>query len=308
MGLMRTVLLGAAGNQWLRKRAGGYGFVRRATRRFIPGERIEDAIEAARSLREQGLRTIFTLLGENLTGRADSYGVVEHYLDVLRRISALHLPSVISVKLTQLGLDFDRELCFENLSRLIEAAQPDEIVWIDMESSSYVDVTLEIYRRARAAHANVGVCLQAYLHRTAQDLKSLLSLGPAIRLVKGAYSEPPEVVYPKKKDVNENFFLLASTMLGEEAQRAGMRAVIATHDRGMIHRIQALISERRLGKDPVEFHMLYGIQRDEQLRLAQDGWRSGVLISYGKEWYPWFVRRLAERPANVLFLLRNLFS
>jgi proline dehydrogenase len=229
-------------------------------------------------------------------------------LDVLRRITALNLPTVISVKLTQLGLDFDREFCFENLCRILEAAPAEDMVWVDIESSPYVDATLDIYRRARALHANVGVCLQAYLYRTAQDLESLLPLGPGIRLVKGAYKEPPEIAFPRKSDVDENYFRLASVLLGEQARKQGMRAVIGTHDRALIGRIQALARERGLPKDSFEFHMLYGIQRAEQLRLANDGWRAGVLISYGKDWFPWYMRRLAERPANLLFVLRNIIG
>lgn len=308
MGLMRTLLLKGAGSTRLKNRAMRYRFVRRGVRRFMPGEKLDDAVVAARTLRERGLSTIFTRLGENLNNRADAHAVVDHYLDVLGRISALNLSTVISVKLTQLGLDFDREFCFENLCRLIEAAPSEDIVWIDMESSPYVDATLEIYRRARALHANVGVCLQAYLYRTAQDLESLLTLGPAVRLVKGAYKEPPEIAFPRKKDVDENFFQLASTMLGEQAQKSGMRAVIGTHDRKLIHRLQALATERGLRKESFEFHMLYGIQRYEQLKMAEEGWQCGVLVSYGKDWFPWFMRRLAERPANVLFVLRNVIG
>jgi proline dehydrogenase len=306
MGVMRTILLKGAENRWMRERASRYRFVRRALRRFMPGERLEDAIEAARILREQGLSTIFTRLGENLTDSSQAHLVVEHYIDVLHRITALNLPTVISVKLTQLGLDFDREFCFENLCRIIETAPPEDIVWVDIESSPYVDATLDIYRRARALHANVGVCLQAYLYRTAKDLESLLPLGPGIRLVKGAYKEPPEIAFPRKRDVDENYFQLASTMLGDEAQKQGMRAVMGTHDRNLIQRIQQLARERGLSKNSLEFHMLYGIQRAEQSRLAADGWRAGVLISYGKDWFPWYMRRLAERPANLLFVLRNI--
>jgi proline dehydrogenase len=308
MGLMRTILLKGAGSPWLRDRATRYRFVRRGVRRFMPGERLEDAIQAARKLQEQGLQSIFTRLGENLTNRSDAHAVVDHYVDVLGRITSLSLPTVISVKLTQLGLDFDREFCFENLCRIIEAAPPDDVVWVDMEASPYVDVTLDIYRRARALHANVGVCLQAYLYRTAKDLDSLLPLGPAVRLVKGAYKEAPEIAFPKKRDADENYFQLASTMLGEQAQQAGMRAVIGTHDPRLIRRIQQHSEQRGLSKESFEFHMLYGIQRYVQLQLARDGWRCGVLISYGREWFPWFMRRLAERPANVWFVLRNLIG
>ncbi len=306
MGVMKTILLKGAESRWLRGRAMRYRFVRRAVRRFMPGERLQDAIGAARYLQERGIETIFTYLGENVGRRSQAHDVVEQYLEALGRVSALNLPTVVSVKLTELGLDLDREFCFENLCRIIDASPPVDIVWIDMESSPYVDATLEIYRRARAAHANVGVCLQSYLYRTARDLDTLLPLGPAIRLVKGAYRESAEIAMSKKSDVDRNFFELARTLLGEEAQRAGMRAVIATHDLDLIRRVQALASERGIAKQAFAFHFLYGIERGEQLRLAREGWRVGVLVSYGKDWFAWYMRRLAERPENLLFLLAHI--
>jgi proline dehydrogenase len=177
-----------------------------------------------------------------------------------------------------------------------------------MEASSYVDATLGLYRRARLAYPNVGVCLQAYLYRTADDLAALLPLGPAIRLVKGAYNEPPDRAFPRKRDVDENFFALAQQLLSDYARRAGVHAAIATHDRKLIGRVIGFAESNRIPRDRFEFQMLYGIQRAEQYRLAREGWRSIVLIAYGSYWFPWFMRRLAERPANVLFVARNLLS
>jgi proline dehydrogenase len=308
MGVTRAILLRVADNRRLRQRATRSRLVRRAVRHFMPGERLEDAIAAARYLRDQGIESILTYLGENVTNRSQAHAALDQYLEALRRSAALNLPTVVSLKLTEIGLDLDREFCFENLCGVIDSMPPDDILWIDMESSSYVDATIEIYRRARALHANVGVCLQAYLYRTAKDLESLLPLGPAIRLVKGAYRDPAEVAYPKKKDVDRNFFELAETLLSEEAQRAGTRAVIATHDLELIRRVQVLSRERGLRKERFAFHMLYGVQRGEQMRLARDGWRVGVLISYGNDWFAWYMRRLAERPANLLFLLAHLIG
>ena len=177
-----------------------------------------------------------------------------------------------------------------------------------MEQSKYVDVTLELYGRMRKTNQNVGVCVQAYLRRTRKDVESLISMGASVRLVKGAYSEGPEIAFPKKTDVDENYFRLAQMLLGSEVRRAGVRAVIATHDRQLIARITKWAASQGIAGDQLEFAMLYGIQRSEQLRLARDGYRTGVLVSYGAFWFPWFMRRLAERPANVLFLVRNLFS
>jgi len=184
----------------------------------------------------------------------------------------------------------------------------EKTLWIDMEQSPYVDVTLELYRRARKSYANIGVCLQAYLFRTEKDLDTLIPMGAAIRLVKGAYNEPAEIAYPAKKDVDENFLHLAQRLLSPEARRARVRAILATHDRSLIAKLIEWSTSQGVPKDKVEFQMLYGIQRAEQIRLAQAGYPSGVLIAYGTFWYPWFMRRLAERPANVLFLARHFFS
>ncbi len=308
MDVMRSILLAGSQSQWLREHGPRYRFVRRTVARFMPGEELGDALSAARQLESNGIRTLLTHLGENVTDPADVENVTHGYLEALDRIQTLGLPAEISVKLTQLGLDLDSELCYANLRKLIERAGTKSVVWLDMEASNYVDVTLELYRRARRAYPNVGVCLQAYLYRTAADLGALIPLGPAIRLVKGAYREPASRAFPRKKDVDENFFALTRQLFGEVARRAGVRVTIATHDRPLIRRVQELAGAMGLGKHDFEFQMLYGIQRAEQLRLAREGWRSTVLISYGKFWFPWFMRRLAERPANLLFFARSLFA
>jgi proline dehydrogenase len=307
MSVLRALLLAGSQNRWLRERAPRYRFVRRTVERFIPGETLEAALQAGLILQHQGIGTVFTYLGENVTDTREAEAVAAHYVEVLTRIRDWPQPAEISVKLTQLGLDVDPELCSANLWRLLKAAAPHQTVWIDMESSSYVDTTLEIYRRARAAYPNVGVCLQAYLRRTERDLLSLLPLGPAIRLVKGAYREPPELAFPRKRDVDANFFALARRLLSEEARRNGVRAAMATHDRRLIRRIAEFAAASGIPPAETEFQMLYGIQRDEQRRLAREGYRMLVLISYGSFWFPWFMRRLAERPANLFFLVRHLF-
>jgi proline dehydrogenase len=308
MSLMRRSLLMASQNPWLRERAPRYRFMRRTVKRFMPGENVDDALAAARPLAEKRIATILTHLGENITERAEAEGVTEHYLDVLERIRAAGLPTEISVKLTQLGLDLGREYCFANLARLIEHTPAEKTLWIDMEQSPYIDLTLELYRRARAAHRNVGACMQAYLYRTEKDIESLVSMGGSVRLVKGAYNEPPEIAFPRKQDVDENYFRIAQMLLRSEARRAGVRIVLATHDRDLIAQLTQWAAAQRIPKDQLEFAMLFGIQRAEQIRLAQEGYRCDVLISYGSFWFPWFMRRLAERPANVMFLARNFFS
>ena len=311
MSMMRNMLLKASENSWLRQRAPRYAFVRRSVERFLPGEKLDDALAAAARLAQSRIDTLLTHLGENVSDRAEAESVTAHYLGVLDRIRASALPSEISVKLTQLGLDLDREFCYANLEQLIRHAQqsaPGRVVWIDMEHSPYVDSTLELYRRARKLCANVGVCVQAYLYRTEKDLDSLISMGAAVRLVKGAYNEPSEIAFPKKLDVDDNYFHLAQRLLSPEARRAGVRAALATHDLKLIARIAQWSAAQGIPANQTEFAMLYGIQRNEQLRLAREGYRVSVLISYGSFWFPWFMRRLAERPANVLFLARNMFS
>ncbi|MCI0485051.1 MAG: proline dehydrogenase family protein [Blastocatellia bacterium] len=308
MNPVRSLLLAASQNRWLRERAPKYRFVRRTVSRFMPGEELEDALAAIGALREQGLGAVLTYLGENISDREEANQVTARYLEALDAISARELETEISIKLTHLGLDLSAELCYENLQKLIERAGPESTVWIDMESSDYVDRTLELFRRARLAHPNVGVCLQAYLYRTADDLAGLIPAGAAIRLVKGAYREPPGFAFPRKRDVDENFFALACKLLGDEARKAGVRAAIATHDRELIARTIRFAETSGLGKEDFEFQMLFGIQRAEQQRLAREGYRSIVFVAYGDYWYPWFMRRLAERPANLFFTLRNLFA
>jgi proline dehydrogenase len=308
MSLMRRSLLMASQSRWLRERAPRYAFMRRTVTRFMPGENVEDALAAARTLAADGLGSVLTHLGENITDRGEAEEVTKHYLDVLERIRAASLPAEVSVKLTQLGLDLDEEFCYANLAALVAQTPADKTLWVDIEQSPYVDATLGIYRRARKAYANVGVCVQAYLYRTEKDLDSLVSMGAAVRLVKGAYNEPAEIAFPLKKDVDENYFHLAQRLLSPEARKARVRAAIATHDRALIAKISEWAGSQGIAKGQLEFQMLYGIQRAEQLRLAREGFRCGVLISYGSFWFPWFMRRLAERPANALFLARNFFS
>jgi proline dehydrogenase len=302
------MLLAASQNQWLRHRAAHYPFVRRTVSRFMPGETLDDALGAAQILRGKKIGTVFTHLGENIKDGSEAQQVTEHYLGVLEHIREKGLQAEISVKLTQLGLDLSPDLCFEHLNAIVERARKDSIVWVDMEASNYVDATLDLYRRALMAHPNVGICLQAYLHRTKDDLAKLLPLRPSIRLVKGAYKEPPEIAFPRKQDVDESYFELGRQMLRAKKENRCGRAAFGTHDVALIRRLADLASTEGFGKRDFEVQMLYGIQRAEQERLASEGCTSIVLVSYGDYWYPWFVRRLAERPANLWFMVRNVFA
>jgi proline dehydrogenase len=309
MSIARKLLLALSTNAWLRDHATKTAFVRRSVSAFMPGERLEDAMAASATQQAQGVGTIFTKLGENLTRIDEAEAVTLHYLDALDRIQAAGLDAQISVKPTQLGLDLDKELCFRNLQRLIDrAAERRNFVWLDMESSPYVDPTLDLFRRTRARSPLVGIAIQAYLHRTAQDVESLIPLGSAIRLVKGAYLEAPDVAFPVKADVDANYFALCCRLLSDEAQRAGTLLHIATHDPVLVDRLSTFIAEHRVPNSAYEFAMLYGIQRPLQQRIALSGRRIRVLIAYGEFWFPWYMRRLAERPANVWFVVKNLFA
>ena len=225
-------------------------------------------------------------------------------------MKATGLDAQISVKPTQLGLDLDAAQCQRNLDRICEKAERlgNVPVWIDMENSPYVDPTLTLFRASKAKYKGVGIAIQAYLYRTAKDIESLIPLGPAIRIVKGAYLEPADVAYPKKSDVDENFYTLCCRLMADDAQKTGTLLHIATHDIALSDRLLAFIDQRKVPNSAYEFAMLYGIQRGQQQRLAQSGRRLRVLISYGEYWYPWYMRRLAERPANVTFVLKNLFG
>jgi len=306
MGFARSVLLKASRSQWLARQLRDRRFFQRAVRRFMPGETLDAALDAAAQFGKAGIGSVLTELGEQVTSRADAAEVRDHYLSVLERIQRRKLPAHISVKLTHLGLDASREGCVQDVLKLAaRAEQARSFLWIDMEESRYVDATLEVYRRAKAEWSNVGVCLQAYLRRTAADLDGLFSLAPAIRLVKGAYNEPADIAFPKKRDVDANYFQLAQRLLGEAARHRG-KPVFGTHDVRLIGRIREAAVKQRVDPSSYEFHMLYGIRAAEQRALASRGHGVRVLISYGGAWFAWYMRRLAERPANIWFVLRNV--
>jgi len=310
MPLMRNALLWASRNPWLAHHFPRYGFAKAAVKRFMPGTDVEAAIEAARQLEPRNVGTIFTRLGENLTDMGAAAAVVEHYVGVLDRITANGVNARISIKLTQLGLDISEDGATRNLLTLVEhAAQSGNTVWVDMEDSSYVDRTLAVFRAALAEHRNVGLCVQSYLRRTRADLEALLDQTAAIRLVKGAYNESADVAFPVKRDVDENFYALACSMIDAAARWPDAPSpVIGTHDIRLIDRVAHYATLNEVPRSAWEIHMLYGIRTADQFRLAAAGHGVRVLVSYGEEWFPWYVRRLAERPANVWFVVRSMFS
>lgn len=304
--LLRKILLWFARNTWMRERLPNLPFMQRAVRRFMPGDTIDDALGAAVDLQVLGISTIYTRLGENITQASGAQAVTDHYLELLRRIGTSEIDGEISVKPTQLGLDVDEDACFTHLVTLAAAAATQgSYLWIDMEDSSYVDRTLDLYQRLRASHARTGICLQAYLRRTAKDVERLLPLNPAIRLVKGAYDEPEVVAFKRKREVDANYLGVAVTLLREGRTRP-LRVGLGTHDVELVAQIASHAAAAGIPRDAFEVQMLYGIRAKEQRGLARNGYRVQTLIAYGAAWYPWYMRRLAERPANVLFALRQL--
>jgi proline dehydrogenase len=308
MSMMRKALLWASTNVWLRERAMRTGFVRRSVVKFMPGERIEDAIEAARELKPSGLTTILTRLGENITRLEEADEVHAHYVKVLDLVRASGLDAHVSVKPTQLGFDQDKDVCVRHCLALVDKCQAtNNFLWLDMESSPYVDGTIALFKRLRERSDRVGIALQAYLYRTEKDLEPLVPLGSAIRLVKGAYLEPASIAFPKKADVDGNYFKLASRLLRADNTKPGALVHIGTHDLDLQARLMQVIKDGKVAASRYEFAMLYGIQSSRQHELARMNIRTRCLISYGEYWFPWYMRRLAERPANVWFVAKNMF-
>lgn len=307
MSLARTALLRASKSQWLASQMTQRAFARRAVKRFMPGEKLSDALDAAQALSPARIGTIITRLGETLTGERNTDEVRDHYCSALGEIVRRKLPTQVSVKPTQLGLDLSVDECVRQIAPIAAAAAAEgQLLWIDMEDSSYVDRTLELYEKLKAANDKVGLCLQSYLFRTPKDLQRLLAIKPAIRMVKGAYAEPASVAFPAKSDTDAQYLSLGVTLL-EAAKQGGAFPVFGTHDMSLIQQLVAKAAELGVAPGKFEIHMLYGIRSAEQRALAAQGHAVRCLISYGNNWFPWYMRRLAERPANVWFVVRSAF-
>ena len=302
--LARNVILAAATNRHTRAFMSRYG-MRLGASRFVAGETLDECLAVLARLNGRGLHANTTLLGEDVDSREETVAVVAEYRTVLDRIAERGLRANVALKLTQLGLLIDEELAFQNVSNVLDtAAEHGNFIRIDMEHSSVVDATLRIYRRLReAGRTNVGCVLQSYLYRTPTDLEGLLPLGPNLRLVKGAYLESPEIAYPRKADVDS-----AYRRLLERALSGGAYVAVATHDERLIGDAITVAERRGYGRDRFEFQMLYGVRPQLQLDLVARGFKVLVATPYGPEWYPYLMRRLAERPANLLFLVRNLVA
>ena len=303
---MRRVFLWAARNRWLMERLPRLRFMKRAVRRFMPGETLESALDAAAPLEAAGIGTMYTRLGENLANLGEADAVADHYVEVFDSIAARGYRGEVSVKPTQLGLDHDADRTLTHLIRLAaKAAEAGSYLWIDMEGSAYVEPTIRLYERLRDIQPRTGICLQAYLKRTPADFERLRPLDPSIRLVKGAYDEPESIAYRDKRQVDASYLALAVDFLKTGRGRP-IRLGLGTHDVALVEQIAEQVAAAGVPRDGFEVEMLYGIRAREQYRLAKAGYRVQTLIAYGDAWYPWYMRRLAERPANVAFAIRSL--
>jgi len=302
--VLRQTFLTMSNSQELQNIALHNGTARRLALRFVAGETLGQAVKVIVDLNKQGIVATFDHLGENITTTDEATASADAYIDMLNKIEKTGIKSNVSLKLTQMGLDVDEELCFRNLDRICRRAHDmNTFVRIDMESSAYTDRTLDMFRKLwhDSGYRNVGVVLQAYLYRTEQDVREMNSLGARVRLCKGAYNEPAEVAFPKKADVDANYAKLTTLLLKE-----GTYPGIATHDSRLIEFTKRFAAKRGIDRSKFEFQMLYGIRRELQTELAQQGYNMRVYVPYGHEWYPYFMRRLAERPANVVFFVSNL--
>ena len=302
--MLRQTFLSMSNSSELENIALHNGMARRFALRFVAGETLDQAAKAIAELNKKGVTATFDHLGENVNTADEAIASADAYIEVLDKIERTGIKSNVSLKLTQMGLDVDEELCYRNVSRVCERARElNNFVRLDMESSAYTDRTLDMFRRLwhESRYRNVGVVLQAYLYRTEEDVREMNSLGARVRLCKGAYNEPAEVAFPKKADVDANYAKLAALLLTQ-----GTYPGIATHDSRLIEYTKRFAAKRGIDRSKFEFQMLYGVRRELQVELAQQGYNMRVYVPYGREWYPYFMRRLAERPANVMFVLGNL--
>lgn len=304
--ITRSALIWLSGHEGLKDFAARFGFFQKLTTRFVAGETIDEAIRFIRELNAENCTASFDHLNESVASAAEAEHEVDEYLSILGKIDETHIRSNVSIKLTQFGLGLDPELAYRNARRVVEEAQRrGNFVRVDMEDSSVTQVTIEIFKRLRAEFDlnNVGIVLQSYLRRTYSDAQELVKLPARIRICKGAYNEPPEVAFPDKKDVDANYVKVMQLLLS-----SGVYHGIATHDPRMIDATIDFVMREGIGKEKYEFQMLYGVRRDLQRQLARDGFNLRVYVPYGKHWYPYFMRRLAERPANIWFVMKNLLK
>lgn len=280
---------------------------RRVSSRFIAGKTLDDALDVCHRIRSEGITATLDYLGENVKSLDEAAACRDMYIRALNSLHAAGLEPNVSLKLTQFGIDFSLDACEANVTALVKAAADlGGFVRIDMEGSAYTDRTLDLVRRIHAQYGACGTVIQAYLRRSPQDVASLIAAGIRVRLCKGAYLEPAEIAFPDKTDVDRQYLELAHELLGATKTKPGFYPAIATHDERIIDRTERFVMNQNIARDCFEFQMLYGIRRDLQRRLVADGFRMRLYVPFGEAWFPYFMRRLAERPANLLFLVRNL--
>jgi proline dehydrogenase len=304
--LSRSALIWLSRQEGLKDFATRFKFFKKLTTRFVAGDTIDEAITFIREINAEGCSATFDHLNESVGSADEADNEVVEYLNILAKIDETQINSNVSIKLTQFGLGLDPELAYQNARKVVEEAhRRGNFVRVDMEDSQVTQVTIDIFKRLRSEYGlnEVGIVLQSYLRRTYSDAEELVKLPARIRICKGAYNEPPEVAFPDKKDVDENYVRVMQLLLA-----SGTYHGIATHDPKMIDATTNFASKQGIGKDKFEFQMLYGIRRDLQRQLARDGYNVRIYVPYGKHWYPYFMRRLAERPANVWFVLKNMFK
>ena len=304
--MLRRALIALSHSDTMRRMTSDFPPARRMARRFVAGETREDALQVIQQLNEMGALVTLDYLGEHVTDKALARASAEEYETVLDEIASRGLKSGVSLKLSAMGLHIDEEFCYHNVRDIVTiAAEKERFVRIDIEESALVDVTIEIYRRLRAEFDNVGMALQAYLHRTRNDLQALIDDGIAdIRLVKGAYDEPPDIAWQERGKIQQEMIALAKMMLAPEARAKGARMALGSHDDVIYNEVIAYANDLDVDPQRWEIQFLYGIRRDELKRLLAEGVRMRVYVPYGGSWYPYFMRRLAERPANLVFFLR----
>ncbi len=308
MAIMRDVFLALSKNSTVRNLVVGFPPSRLVSRRFVAGETLDETIGAVRRLNRQGILVTIDVLGESVTSEAEARAAKDAYLRTLDAIASNHVQSNVSVKLTQMGLAISPDLCLDNLRQIIHRAHEiGAFVRIDMEDSPYTQSTLNIFKTLREEFDNVGIVIQAYLYRSAEDMKQLRAMGANVRLCKGAYKEPGEIAFPEKRDVDANYIKLAEEYLRPNGHETGAFLAVATHDEKMINWAKGYAAANKLDNHQFEFQMLYGIRSGLQRQLVKEGYQVRVYVPYGSHWYPYFMRRLAERPANVIFLVSNLF-
>lgn len=302
--MLRAIFIGLSHSEKLRAFTIKNSFAKKAAKRFVAGELLEEGLEAAKKLNQIGIKTTMDFLGENTKTKEEAINCSKEIFKIIESIEKEKIDGNVSLKLTQLGLDLGEEFCEDIINSIVEEAKRrNNFIRIDMEGSQYTEKTLKLFYKIFERHKNVGIVIQAYLYRSLKDAEEIIAKGARIRLCKGAYKEPKTIAFPRKRDVDDNFIKITKLLLD-----SGIYHAIATHDENMIKATISYVEEKNIKKDSFEFQMLYGIRRDLQIKLVQDGWKVRVYLPYGTHWYPYYMRRLAERPANLFFVLKNIFK